>query len=50
MAVKMFFDKDADLKYLKNKTIAIIGSPGHAQAQNLRDSGSTSSSANFPER
>ena len=41
MAVKMFFDKDASLNYLKGKTIAIIGygSQGHAQAQNLRDSG-----------
>jgi ketol-acid reductoisomerase len=39
--VKIYYDKDADLKVLKNKTIAIIGygSQGHAQAQNLRDSG-----------
>ncbi len=38
---KMYYDKDADLKLLKNKTVAIIGygSQGHAQAQNLRDSG-----------
>ncbi len=38
---KMYYDKDADLGVLKNKTIAIIGygSQGHAQAQNLRDSG-----------
>jgi ketol-acid reductoisomerase len=37
----MFYDQDADLGLLKNKTIAIIGygSQGHAQAQNLRDSG-----------
>ncbi len=38
---KVYYDKDADLKYLKGKRIAIIGygSQGHAQAQNLRDSG-----------
>ncbi|MBI3737080.1 ketol-acid reductoisomerase [Candidatus Sumerlaeota bacterium] len=38
---KMYFDKDADLKHLKDKTIAVIGywSQGHAQALNLRDSG-----------
>jgi len=37
----MYYDNDADLGVLKNKTIAIIGygSQGHAQAQNLRDSG-----------
>ena len=39
--VKVYYDKDADLGALKGKTIAIIGygSQGHAQAQNLRDSG-----------
>jgi len=38
---KMFYNKDADLLLLKGKTLAIIGygSQGHAQAQNLRDSG-----------
>jgi ketol-acid reductoisomerase len=38
---KIFYDKDADLKVLKGKKVAIIGygSQGHAQAQNLRDSG-----------
>lgn len=38
---KIYYDGDADLKILKNKTIGIIGygSQGHAQAQNLRDSG-----------
>ena len=38
---KVYYDQDADLKYLKGKTIAIIGygSQGHAQAQNLQDSG-----------
>jgi ketol-acid reductoisomerase len=37
---KMYYDKDADLNLLKDKTVAIIGygSQGHAQAQNLRDS------------
>jgi ketol-acid reductoisomerase len=37
----MYYDQDADLSLLKGKTIAIIGygSQGHAQAQNLRDSG-----------
>ena len=38
---KMYYDKDADLQILENKTIGIIGygNQGHAQAQNLRDSG-----------
>ena len=38
---KMYYDKDADIKLIKNKKVAIIGygSQGHAQAQNLRDSG-----------
>ena len=41
MPAKMYYDQDADLSLLKGKTIAIIGygSQGHAQAQNLRDSG-----------
>ncbi len=41
MSVKMYYEKDADLNVLKGKTIAVIGygSQGHAQAQNLRDSG-----------
>ncbi len=41
MPAKIYYDKDADLSALKGKTIAIIGygSQGHAQAQNLRDSG-----------
>ncbi len=39
--VQMYYDKDADLAALSGKTIAVIGygSQGHAQAQNLRDSG-----------
>lgn len=38
---KMYYDKDAPLGILKGKTIAILGygSQGHAQAQNLRESG-----------
>jgi ketol-acid reductoisomerase len=41
MPAKVYYDADADLSVLKNKTIAILGygSQGHAQAQNLRDSG-----------
>ncbi len=41
MPVTIYYDADADLSLLKNKTIAILGygSQGHAQAQNLRDSG-----------
>ncbi|HIE18713.1 TPA: ketol-acid reductoisomerase [Candidatus Bathyarchaeota archaeon] len=39
--VKIYFDKDSSLDPLKGKTIAVIGygSQGHAQAQNIRDSG-----------
>lgn len=38
---KIYYDQDADLKHLEGKRIAVIGygSQGHAQAQNLRDSG-----------
>lgn len=41
MAATIYYDNDADLADLSGKTIAIIGygSQGHAQAQNLRDSG-----------
>ena len=37
----IYYDADADIKVLAGKTIAILGygSQGHAQAQNLRDSG-----------
>ncbi|HEY2974590.1 MAG TPA: ketol-acid reductoisomerase, partial [Pyrinomonadaceae bacterium] len=37
----VYYDKDADLELLKTKKIAIIGygSQGHAQANNLKDSG-----------
>ncbi|MBU1078793.1 MAG: ketol-acid reductoisomerase [Spirochaetes bacterium] len=39
--MKMYYDKDSKSKILKEKTIAIIGfgSQGHAQGQNLKDSG-----------
>jgi ketol-acid reductoisomerase len=38
---KLYYDNDADLKYLDGKTVAIIGygSQGHAHALNLHDSG-----------
>jgi ketol-acid reductoisomerase len=38
---EIYYDTDADLELLKGRTIGIIGygSQGHAQAQNLRDSG-----------
>ncbi|MEA1870228.1 MAG: ketol-acid reductoisomerase [Euryarchaeota archaeon] len=39
--VQIYYDDDADLGVLAGKTIAVIGygSQGHAQAQNLNDSG-----------
>ncbi|MBC7343700.1 MAG: ketol-acid reductoisomerase, partial [Clostridia bacterium] len=38
---RVYYDNDADLGRLKGKKIAVLGygSQGHAQAQNLRDSG-----------
>ena len=38
---KMYYDQDADLEILKKRKVAIMGfgSQGHAQAQNMRDSG-----------
>jgi len=38
---KVYYDADVSLEPLKEKTIAVIGygSQGHAQAQNMRDSG-----------
>ncbi len=38
---KIYYDSDADLGILKGKRIAVIGygSQGHAQSQNLKDSG-----------
>jgi ketol-acid reductoisomerase len=39
--MKIYYEKDADVHILQDKTVAIIGygSQGHAHAQNLRDSG-----------
>ena len=39
--LEIFYEKGADLNVLKGKTIAVLGygSQGHAQAQNLKDSG-----------
>lgn len=39
--VQMYYDQDANLEVLKDRVIAVIGygSQGHAQAQNLKDSG-----------
>lgn len=38
---KMYYEEDANLELLKGKVIAVMGygSQGHAQAQNLKDSG-----------
>ena len=43
MAATIYYEDDADLSALQGKVIAILGygSQGHAQAQNLRDSGCT---------
>ena len=39
--MKTYYEKDANVELLQGKTVAVIGygSQGHAQAQNLRDSG-----------
>jgi ketol-acid reductoisomerase len=41
LAVRIYTDKDASLRWLKGKTCAVIGfgAQGHAHALNLRDSG-----------
>ena len=38
---KMYYDSDANLAVLEGRTVAVMGygSQGHAQAQNLHDSG-----------
>ena len=38
--MEVYYDKDANLDLLKDKTIAVIGygSQGHAHANNLKDS------------
>jgi ketol-acid reductoisomerase len=39
--MKIYYDTDADLQQVRNKTVAVIGygSQGHAHAHNLKDSG-----------
>ena len=39
--LKVYYEKDADTSALKGKTVAVLGygSQGHAQSQNMRDSG-----------
>ena len=41
MAAKMYYDGDADLSIIQNRTVAVLGfgSQGHAHALSLRDSG-----------
>ncbi len=41
MPAKVYSDRDADLKHLKGRTVAVIGfgSQGHAHALNLKESG-----------
>ena len=48
--MRIFYDTDADLGILRGKKIGIIGygSQGHAQAQNLRDSGLQVTVADLP--
>jgi len=38
---KMYYDKDANMEFLKGKKVAVVGygSQGHAHAQNLKESG-----------
>jgi ketol-acid reductoisomerase len=47
---KSYYEKDADLALLKDKTIGVIGygSQGHAHALNLRDSGCNVLVAEYP--
>src|SRR5437879_8949320 len=39
--MQVYYDRDADLKYLRGKKVAVLGygSQGHAHALNLKDSG-----------
>lgn len=48
--VKIYHEKDADLRVLKDKTIAIVGwgNQGHAQGENLKDSGLDVIAADLP--
>ena len=52
MAAKLYYENDSNPAALAGKTIAILGygSQGHAQAQNLRDSGHTVIVGLDPER
>ncbi|MFZ1315283.1 ketol-acid reductoisomerase [Methanothrix sp.] len=47
---KIYHDQDADLKALSDKTIAIVGwgNQGHAQGENLKDSGLNVIAADIP--
>ena len=47
---KIYHEKDADLRVLKDKTIAIVGwgNQGHAQGENLKDSGLDVIAADLP--
>lgn len=49
---RIFLDEDADLNLIKDRRIAVLGygSQGHAQAQNLRDSGMTVLVGNVEDR
>jgi ketol-acid reductoisomerase len=42
--MRVYYDRDADVNLVKSKKVAII-SQGHAHANNLRDSGSRTSSS-----
>ena len=48
--VKIYHEKDADLRVLRDKTIAIVGwgNQGHAQGENLKDSGMDVIAADIP--
>ena len=39
--MRVYYDRDADLNFIKNKKVAVIGfgSQGHAHALNMRDCG-----------
>lgn len=41
--MRVYYDRDADLNFIKNKKVAVIGfgSQGHAHALNMRDAGVT---------
>lgn len=41
MGLNIYYDKDAEINFIKNKKIVVVGygSQGHAHAQNLKDSG-----------